>query len=237
MAEFRIPSKLISLAKITLETTYNKVKIQNKLSDSFMTNTCMRQGDSLSTALFNITLKEVLREIHVNPGGTRQMLAYVDDLAILTHNTDSSNEVLEQMQATSSSAELIISTEKTKYMQGCGRSGMAINDIAIGKESFEEVSSFRYFRCLITGSNDLALDIKEKIAVGGRCFYAPGSIPRTRCIYPGKSKLIYIKIILPAVLFSGETWTLTEKSTATLMSWERNILQRIYGSVSIKGTW
>jgi hypothetical protein len=44
MAEFGIPSKLISLIKMTLETTYNKVKIQNKLSDSFMTNTDMRQG-------------------------------------------------------------------------------------------------------------------------------------------------------------------------------------------------
>jgi hypothetical protein len=36
-------------------------------------------------------------------------------------------------------------------------------------------------------------------------------------------------IIQPADLFGNETWTLTEKSTARLMSWERKILRRIYG--------
>jgi hypothetical protein len=70
MAKFEIPFKLISLTKVTCEKIYNKVKFQNKLSDSFMTNIVMSSGDALPDILFNITLEEVLREIHVNPGGT-----------------------------------------------------------------------------------------------------------------------------------------------------------------------
>jgi hypothetical protein len=51
LAEFGIPSKLISLTTITLETTYNKVKIQDNLSDSFMTNAGVRQGGSGSLSI------------------------------------------------------------------------------------------------------------------------------------------------------------------------------------------
>lgn len=37
MAEFGIPNKLINLTKMTLSDTLNKVKIQNKLSDDYLT--------------------------------------------------------------------------------------------------------------------------------------------------------------------------------------------------------
>jgi hypothetical protein len=110
------------------------------------------------------------------------MLAYVDDMVVLTCNTKVLNEVLEEMQATLSSAGLIISTEKTKYMQGCRRSVMGINGIAINEKMYEEVSSFKYLGSLKMGSNALAIDIKEKIAISNRCFYALGSILRARYI-------------------------------------------------------
>lgn len=70
MAEFGIPSKLIRLTKMTLTNTLNKVKIQNKLSDTFTTHSGIRQGDSLSALLFNIGLEKAIRRIIINPGGT-----------------------------------------------------------------------------------------------------------------------------------------------------------------------
>jgi hypothetical protein len=63
MKEFGIPAKLITLTKMTLSRTYNKVKIQNKLSGSFRTKYGIRQGDSLSTVLFNVGMEKVMRNI------------------------------------------------------------------------------------------------------------------------------------------------------------------------------
>jgi hypothetical protein len=71
---------------------------------------------------------------------------------------------------------------------------------------------------LIMGSNDSAIDIKKKIAVGNRCFYSLGSVLRARCISTKIKTNIYETIIQPVALFSSETWTLTEKSTATPVS-------------------
>jgi hypothetical protein len=70
MKEFGIPAELITLIKMTFSRIYNKVKVQNKLSGSFITECGIRQGDSLSTLLFNTGLKKVKRNIEINPGRT-----------------------------------------------------------------------------------------------------------------------------------------------------------------------
>src|SRR5215475_1633648 len=54
MKEFGIPSKLVRLTKMTIENTNSKVRIQGKLTPSFETTIGLRQGDSLSTLLFNL---------------------------------------------------------------------------------------------------------------------------------------------------------------------------------------
>jgi hypothetical protein len=69
MKEFSIPLKLVKLTKMTLFRTYNRVKIQNKLSGRFSMECGFGQGDSLSTLLFNICLEKVIRNIEINPGG------------------------------------------------------------------------------------------------------------------------------------------------------------------------
>ena len=69
MKEFRIPMKLVRLIKMTLANTNSKVKIQGKLSPSFETVIGLRQGDSLSTLLFNLCMEKIIRNIRINPGG------------------------------------------------------------------------------------------------------------------------------------------------------------------------
>jgi hypothetical protein len=48
----------------------------------------LRQGDSLSTLLFNLGMEKIIRNVKINPEGTiynrtRQCLAYADDVLIL----------------------------------------------------------------------------------------------------------------------------------------------------------
>jgi hypothetical protein len=85
------------------------------------------------------------------------------------------------------------------------------------RENFEEVSSFKYLGSLMKGSNDLAVDVKEKIAVGKRCFYALESILRARYISRKIKTNIYKTIIKPAVLFDSVTWTLAQKSKQLIL--------------------
>ena len=72
---------------MTLANTNSKVKIQGKLSQ-FETMMGLRQGDLLSTLLFNLCMEKIIRNVTINPCGTifnrtRQCLAYADDVVIL----------------------------------------------------------------------------------------------------------------------------------------------------------
>jgi hypothetical protein len=71
MKEFGIPEKLVSLVKMTLRRTLNKVQIKVKLSDSFQTTCGLRQEDALSTLLFNFTLEKAIRNSELKPGDSR----------------------------------------------------------------------------------------------------------------------------------------------------------------------
>jgi len=102
MKEFGIPMKLVRLFKMTLENTNSKVKIQGKLSPSFETMIGLRQGDSLSTLLFNLCMEKIIRNVRINPGGTiynrtRQCLAYADDVVILGRSGGYIKKTLEEM--------------------------------------------------------------------------------------------------------------------------------------------
>ena len=78
---------------MTLANTNSKAKIQGKLSPSFETMIGLRQGDSLSTLLFNLCKEKIIRNVRINSGGTiynrtRQFLAYADDVVIVGDQKD-----------------------------------------------------------------------------------------------------------------------------------------------------
>jgi hypothetical protein len=90
MEEYEMLSELIILVKMKLENTNNKVKIQGNTSPSFDMVLGLRQGDTLSTLLFNLCMEKVTRNVTTNPGGTifnrtRQCLLYADDVVVLGH--------------------------------------------------------------------------------------------------------------------------------------------------------
>jgi hypothetical protein len=87
-SELNFPTKLIRLTKATLTTVTCCVKIRNNGSESFETRQGLRQGDALSTLLFNVVLEVILRRANLQTTGTvynkeTQLLAYADDIDIV----------------------------------------------------------------------------------------------------------------------------------------------------------
>jgi len=63
MEDMKVPYKLITSVKITMKNTTARVKVTNKLSDSFTFHAGVRQGDGLSTTLFILALHHGVQKI------------------------------------------------------------------------------------------------------------------------------------------------------------------------------
>jgi hypothetical protein len=62
--------KLVRLIKMCLNETYSKVRKGNHLSDSFLIQNGLTQGDALTPQLFNFALEYAIRKVQRKSGGT-----------------------------------------------------------------------------------------------------------------------------------------------------------------------
>jgi hypothetical protein len=63
LMEFGVPMKLVRLIKMCLNETYNKVCIGKHLSDNFLIQNGLKQGDARSPLLFNFALEYAIRKV------------------------------------------------------------------------------------------------------------------------------------------------------------------------------
>jgi len=121
-------------------------RADNQCTFTFPITNGVRQGDSLSSILFDLVLEAILQKInttgHIGTKST-QILAYADDVAIVGRNKSALKDTPVNIKSEARKRGLRINENKTKYME-VTRAASNSDHLRCRKYEFEHMKEFTY---------------------------------------------------------------------------------------------
>jgi len=140
-----IPEKLVQLISVTMAGFKATPRVDNQYTSTFPITNGVRQGDALSSILFDLVLEAILHKINITGRtGTKstQILAYADDVAIVGRNNSALKNTLVNIESETRKRGLRINENKTKYMEVTRAASNTGDHLRCGKYEFEHVKKF-----------------------------------------------------------------------------------------------
>jgi hypothetical protein len=113
--------------------------------------------------------------------------------------------------------------KKTKYLIA------ARNDVGqsvvIGDKHFEVVKEFVYLGSLVTLTNDVSLEIQQRIHTANSCFFGLRKHLQSSHFSRQKKFTIHKTLIRPVLLCGSEMWVLTKREKNQLLVFEKKVFR------------
>ncbi|XP_073972976.1 uncharacterized protein [Rhodnius prolixus] len=152
------------------------VRVQADLSEKFMPNKGLRQGDALACLLFNLALEKAVRDSGIQASGTllnktAQLLAFADGIDIIAKSMNAVIEAFLALEMEARRLGLVVNEAKTKYVPTGYSSTVQEQQLKIAHYKFETVKEFGYLGSLVSSENQESLEIKRRIMAANRCYF------------------------------------------------------------------
>ena len=165
-------------------------------------------------------------EARININGVRlSNLRFADDLILFAENEE--KDILEDLSKEGKRDGMKLNKKKTKILFNEVARSRLRTGLMIDGEQLKEVSEYKYSRRLVTYDNEISKEIAQRITSGWKRFGDYSQFLKDRKIPICLKRKIMDTVILPAMTYGAEIWTLTnhqEKLAVAQCSMERSLL-------------
>jgi hypothetical protein len=98
-------------------------------------------------------------------------MTYADDILITAWTKQSLKDTFQQLKNNSLEVRLTINEKKTKYLK-CAKKDIKTENINIKSSYIEQVKQYKYLGSIINDTNSIEEEVKERIALGIKEYYA-----------------------------------------------------------------
>ena len=221
------------------------------LSRNFEIHRGTKQGDPLSSLLFNALLEKVMSKVKpmfaCNKYGVQMgfgnadskdetrltNLRFADDVLIVGSSLKQVTEMLTLLKAETGKCGLELHPDKTKIISSTNRQNRPRNkSTKVGDMRIEILarnSALKYLGRQITFDDAQRVELSSRIR-GAWAKFMEHKDELTRKTYALSDRLrLFDAVVSPTVLYGSETWTLTKEMERSLKTTQRRMLRAILG--------
>ena len=229
LSKLGVNGKFLDILRSIYNSTTNSIIYNDDVSALFKSNMGVKQGDTLSTTLFNIFINDLSNEFAfdgnnpVTVGGTEiSCLLYADDLIIMSTTHESLQKCITKLEQYCITWKLEVNLKKTKIMIFNKQGALIKKHQFLYKESIiENVREYKYLGFTFSCSGSDNTGINNLLKQAKKAWFSLQYYLRT-----SKNKKIstYLHLfdtqIKPILLYACESW-------ADSLKCDRNILDNI----------
>lgn len=231
--ENNVPRSLIELVSDLNTNTRTQIVTCEGISDVVFIGKGVRQGDSLSSFLFNLVMDKLIEAVRPKRGyrlGNRNVniVCYADDAVLIADSEDGLQRLLHMLNLAAKKYNMKISASKTKSMVFSKRPIRC--KLELEGYMIEQVMEFRYLGALLTSMKDLSAEVRcQTIKAAKTAGCLNEMVWRNRFMNKDSKVRIYKTIVRPVLTYAAETRAETQRTKQQFRTLEMKVLRKIAG--------
>jgi len=161
------------------------------------------------------------------------VLAYADDIVILSQSKVHMIETFNTIETETKKFGLKVNGEKTKIMKLTRNRIIHSETLMINNHVFEIMDEFKYLGSTVNNSNNINNEIRYQIMLGNKYYFSLRNLLKSKNISRVAKCKLYKTVIRPVVTYGAETWAINKSDERTLMTFERKIVRKTFGPVTM----